>query len=316
MLEFSPIIREEAIFNAIRQCTNFSLKKIQTIFSLFIFSGAGNEDFWLRPIIPYSKDEYLFIFSSTMVPNLIRSIESWMKIGGIELSTRGKLYEKFLIKQISHNKGISRYLKNATEKSIRVELNHSFEQIDCLFSFGCTIIVFDIKCSFFPTSGLERHNYFDLLREAIVQVNRKASFLKDNLDEFLSKYGWVGLEKKEKIQILPCVISNQYLGSGYIFEGVPVIDPLILFNFIKGEQSFFAESSGTGFSSPGKIIALYDSVSKAENIAFKYLCNPPTVSILKKMLDVEHIKIPMIRKNNKPVLTSRIMVNQPPEFKN
>lgn len=58
------------------------------ILDLLTFSDV-REELWLRPFVYVDEDEVAIFVSTLKAPNLLRSIEQWMKIGGLDLDCMG-----------------------------------------------------------------------------------------------------------------------------------------------------------------------------------------------------------------------------------
>jgi hypothetical protein len=67
------------------------LRTAAQILDLLTFSEV-REELWLRPFVYVDEDEVAVLVSALSGPNLLRSIEQWMKVGGLDLDRRGPAY--------------------------------------------------------------------------------------------------------------------------------------------------------------------------------------------------------------------------------
>ncbi|MCI5191739.1 MAG: hypothetical protein D3915_01220 [Candidatus Electrothrix sp. AU1_5] len=310
LLQYSPLFSKLDLIAALKKTTGLSIQKINNAINTLTFSGSVRDDIWHKPIIPISDSVVTFVLPALMVPNLIRSIEYWMKTGGIDLSVRGFMYEKYFIEEVSKHCKNTQYFQNAIIDSGKVVLGNQSEEIDFIFIFGDTVVIGEIKCSFYPATALETYKYYEILDGASSQVERKADFVKTNINEFRKRYIKYEHLSGSNINVIPLVLTNLHHGVGVPVRGVPVVDMYILFNYFTGKQDFLVEISDDGFCKPNITKKFYSSFAEAESNIFNYLKSPPLFSILSKIIDSETMPLPILFEDEKQPVYTRFYVNE------
>jgi len=183
LIQFAPKLKRSELINTIKKATGFSHEKTLSIISLCTFSGDVKDDPWIKPLIPLDREFFCFLVPSLIITNRIRLIESWMREGGLDLGKRGNAFEDYVQQEICKYSKASKHMSNTfvSLKSIRLSIADQEEQIDFIWIIGSLILIGEIKCSLFPTSPIEFHNFFDLLDFASSQAKRKADFVNKNI---------------------------------------------------------------------------------------------------------------------------------------
>jgi hypothetical protein len=313
LLEFSPVMQLPTLKYAIRKATGLHYKKIEAAINLFLFSGTTRHDPWFKPIVPLSNNECTVIVPALTVPNLIRSIESWMKEGGLVLSDRGVAFEDYIRTTLKESIDRSKLLSKtkASTRSLEVSDGHISEQIDLMWLVGSVLIVGEVKCAIYPASPIEHHNYIETLRGAAEQADRKAQFVGSNIKNSLSLLGIENRDDFDKITVFPLVITNLHLGVGGTVDNVPISDIYILELYLKGSQKFFVETSADGEGEAIHTEIFYSSEQEAEANLTSYLSNPPSFRILAKLVDSEIIQLPPLKEDEKKKAYVRVYVKEP-----
>ncbi len=122
------------------------------------------------------------------------------------------------------------------------------------------------------------------LKKGAEQAKRKSDFVRDNLEDFFAKAGSSSCFAEE-FKVLPIVISNLPLATGYAFQNVPVIDLRILEQYLEDGRwipsSLITEQ---GFEPLGQEVQFYSSEKEAEDRVEEYLKNPPQIQEVRKNL--------------------------------
>lgn len=301
---FAPKLKKRELVDALVKATGLAPKKILTAFTALTFVPDMQNDTWFKPFIPLGDENYTFIIPALTVPNLIRTIENWLKEGGINLSKRGNVFEGFVRAELLSSLKESAYLNKSylhpSSMFIKGEKKES-EEIDLLLLIGSSLFIGEIKCSISPATPVEWFNYNNVIHNAVKQVKRKAKFIELNIHKVLEKMNFELIRKEGEIKVYPLVITNLPFGVGVPIDDVPIVDLYILQNYIKGHQKFF-----TFVNRDGELGSLYDFIYhktelEAESNLFNYLKNPPLYSLLKKDIQEQLIPVPMFSNDTKNI---------------
>lgn len=311
LLEFAPTIPASELRKAISNATKLSAEQVSLVLRLFTFSGDVRDDPWLKPLIPLGKEKYTAIISALTFPNLIRSIESWMKEGKLDLDKRGDAFEDFVRDELANDLKNSKYLTKSqiNKHSLQLKVGDEFEEIDLVWLIGAKVLIGEIKCSIYPTSPIEIYHYFKVLQRATEQVKRKVQFVEADLDNLLSGLGLSDSMDPSQLTVYPMVVTNLPLGVGIPVKHVPIVDLRILRRYIEGYQKFFVETSVKGEERTHQLVQYYDSEAEAEKNVIEYLKAPPLISIFTKLLDKEVAPFVAVNRKSKPCGYVRLFVN-------
>lgn len=315
LMTFAQTFSKSQIIKVVCDATKIKEIKVASIIDLFTFDGNVRSDPWFKPIVPISDEKYTALIPALVVPNLIRSIEFWMKVGGIDLSERGGEFEKYVradaVENLRNSKHMSRALVNTT--SVNVTADGQREEIDFLMAIGTTIIVGEVKCLLSPASGFEFYKYFEVLDEAGLQAKRKADFISNNIEKVLGTLGQKIVGDSSNYVVLPIVINNLPLASGISLNGVPILDMYILRKYIDGEQEFFASINDQGGTESLIKKPYYSCEKEAESNMPSFLIHPPIISLLRSMITSRHIQLLPLEKGEKVMTVLHLHVGMPGE---
>lgn len=313
LMEFAPKIEIREIINAIIKATSMSYDRVSKAVELFSYSGSAKQDPWVTPLIPISSKECCVIIPALTVPNLIRSIENWMKEGGFDLSTRGSAFEDYIRRKVADAAKESKCFSamKVYPTSLKINIGNENEQIDLVCFWRNTLIIAEIKCSIYPATPIEFYNYYKVLKGAADQAKRKASFVQKDLRGLLAKLG-VPDSSITGIVVHPIVLSNLEIGVGVPIDGVPIVDLGILRVYFDGRQEFFVTTSKEEGKKPAYVHEYYSNEEEAENNLIDFLITPLSFSIYRKLLDVKINPIPLLSKTDasKKACYTRLFVNE------
>lgn len=218
-------VKKLTLINALTSITIFSHEQIENFISIFTLS-TSQIDLWRTPLI--EQDDYFLI---TIVPissqNNIFLTDHLLSIGGISLTDRGKHLEDFIkeeVKRVLNEKEF--YFKISDRKNFKVKSNDS-EEIDFILNTSHTLLIAEIKCISSPIDPRSSHNALKILTKAAEQVKRKLSFI--------TKYGSIFEDDLDSIsnkEIIGLIIVNLPSFTGYIIDGIVIIDILSLNNYM------------------------------------------------------------------------------------
>lgn len=313
LMHFAPTFPIAGLIQAVRKATGLSQSKASSIVNLFVFDGNVRTDLWFKPLIPLSEGRCTLLIPAVTAPNLIRSIESWMREGGIDLTKRGEAFEKHFRERVRNALAESTHMSNSlmSATSLVINVDGETEEIDFLWVIGSKVIVGEVKCVVYPASPIEFFKYFEVLKGATIQARRKSDFVSANIEKSLQLLNMQPSADYSGFVIQPLVITNLPLGAGIPLNGIPICDERILMRYIEGKQEFFISTSADGDSKPLFQEEYYSSEEEAESNIISYLLKPPLFSVLRRMLAAEEFPLLCLEKEGKLITVIRLYVNEP-----
>jgi hypothetical protein len=242
-----------------------------------------------------------------------RTIELLMRQGSFDFGKNGFLFEDYAREELINTLSASPVLKDAEiyPKSLYLKTENGEEEIDLIIRLGNTILIGEIKCILFPSEPIERFRYFDILKSATDQVQRKLQFVKDNERGFRESSRLpVSLENKE-LSFYSFVLVNQPFGSGFVIKNTPIVDLLIFQRFFANEWQQLVMFDGKNEPIPTRTLKFYKSETEAAQIIFKYLCKPPQLRHYVESLKEEIYCLPVLNKGSKPICLRTPIVSLP-----
>jgi hypothetical protein len=301
ILEYCPTFKRSELHDVLTTAMQVTARQAALILDLLTFSDL-REELWLRPFVCVDEEKLAVLVSALKAPNLLRSIEQWMKVGGLNLDRRGPAFERFVRESLAQSNILSSFEVVQRPFTLRSEGGEE-EEIDLVARIGTTVIIGEVKCSIQPTEPMEEHRYFDTrLRSGAAQAARKAGFVRTNLNTFANQAGFTDI-REEDASVIPIVLTNLALGVGHSFYDVPVVDLWILRRFIaEGVVIHDARLDRNGNLVEGREEQLYASEEEAEATLKGYLDNPPQLKRYKAQLSPEPMPILSMSENDKPAV--------------
>lgn len=269
-----------SLAQAVSRCTDMSIGTAQKVLAALTLSGSPREDIWHRPFVPLDSKLAPLVVALT-APNLMRSIEEWLRAGGLDLGKRGPLFESYVRDSLARDTRLT----NAYIHAKPISTTAAIGDIDLWIQLGTTIVLGEMKCSLFPASPLEQYKYEQTLAGASQQALAKAAWARKNLAALFQQVGQV--LPQNPVSVLPLVVSNLPLASGITMNDVPVVDSIILMKFFSEgclEQRVMLGIDGRPRA--GTTLAFYSTPREAEAAVGPYLRNPPQVSTILPMVHV------------------------------
>jgi hypothetical protein len=300
LLCFSPIFSiSELIDLTVKTYPKFTKEQVLNVIDLMTFKKRKH-DLWSRPLIKVDHDHYTAIFSALDIPNLSHVVADWMRLGDLTIDEKGPEFEK-----ISYNKLCSsNKLSNARVfPSMKFKSCGKQEQIDLIIKLGKVIILSELKCTLFPHDPYQIHRYYEELNGAAKQIKRKTKHVMDNLNVFLNKLELTSLCDKD-VRVIPTIISNLPLATGYKIQEVPIIDIKILQDYLgEGKFTLFSRTGNPGAEfeyQPLEQIQVYSSEEEAEEFVENCLNNLPHIREFRKYIHKKTVPI-YLGNQDKPI---------------
>ena len=277
---FKLKIKKHELIEYLLRKTKYSRNQVKQTLELFI-QKEGFYNIWERPLIEI--ENFIFpIILPLISPNTLRMLDYWLEKGGFDLDSRGLLFEEHIKNVLSNEFKSKGYEFNIPIENIFRNNNDKFEEIDLIVELKKITLLAEVKCIKYPFYPRDYYNKHSRLSEGVEQINRKAKFLKDNIDffknnDFLSK------------PIVKLVITNYPIFSGYEIDRVSITDFSLLENyFISGK---FGKGRMVGTKNGVEIddtfhseIKYYENEDELSDNLEHFLNNP--VPIAEKLKDV------------------------------
>jgi hypothetical protein len=307
LFEFSPVFLRTELAEIVSQTIcDVDYRQAIGIIELLTFENDYEQDLWHRPLIKVDNEKLTLIILALKSPNLSRLVSHWMEKGGVKISKKGKKFEHFIrdkLHKVNRLSNVQVYPEHFEPSKLvkRTQVG----DIDLILRIGQKIIIGESKCSLFPSDPHNINKYDEGLEKGAAQAKIKASFVKENLDAFLKIVNFSSIFIDRCIRVIPLVISNLPLATGYKFREVPVVDLQVLEDYLSGGQlGSYQKLSSEGRESVSAVENFYTSEQEAEDLIDEYLDSPPQVRRLLEKLRWEIQPIPQLNDEIAPLLRS------------
>ncbi|WP_296230674.1 hypothetical protein [Pseudomonas sp. UBA4617] len=314
MLVYLAQVSRRGLIQAIARATKLSNSKTRQIIDFITFSGEPKQDLWSHPIIETRKGKLSFILGAASSPIMQRVLEHWLAecFSNDDIKEKGKTHEEAVCKSINtiipSNKLISDYSPCI---STTVTLNEKKEEIDLLVRIGSVILVGELKSIFTSDSPRSHFRAYEKLEFGANQAKRKANFIQSDLGSVFNQIHW-SYDSTRDYKIIPIVISNNKTFSGFPINEVPVVDELILGNYLKQSTSpiisyYDPEKQKTVHTA---VYRLYESFEQLQENLTKYLLLPPVIEGESENFTSENTQLPGTSSENEVIEFSRLVYSK------
>lgn len=313
MLRYLAQVNRRDLISAISRVTKISNSKAREIIDFITFSGEPKQDLWSHPLIETRKGKLSFILGAAASPIMQRVLEHWLAecFSNDDIKEKGKTHEEAVSKSIneiiSSNKLITDYSPCV---STTVNLNGKKEEIDLLVRIGSIILVGELKSIFTSDNPRSHFRAFEKLEFGAGQAKRKAIFIQDNLSSVFSQINWP-FDSTKEYKVLPIIISNNKIFSGFPIEEVPLVDELILRNYLRRNTFPLVSYYDPEIQSTvhAAVYRLYDSFEQLQENLKKYLLLPPVIEGESENFTSKLTQIPGTSLEHQTIEFSRLVYN-------
>ena len=245
-------------------------------------------NFWNEQLLN-RNGYYYFLLLPLVSPNILYLIDIWLEKGGVDLGSRGPLFEKSIKDRLDEILTKKNYFFNISNKSKFYNSRNEFEEIDLVLSLKNLIIIAEVKCVKFPFEPREISNSLLRIQKGAQQINRKLKFVKDNSSDLTDDIE--GVETKE---IVPLVICNYPIFTGFSIEGVQIIDFFLMeayFSSGRLQQTKITFEKGEIENEHVGELKFYDDEDQCSSNFLDHMKNPPAVEEIKSLVEVKMNKI-------------------------
>jgi hypothetical protein len=303
--QFAPSIKKVKLAKLFSKGLGIDNALAQNIVDLLTFKPEPNCEIWTHPLIELDSQTVIPVFTAAISGNLLRTLEYWLKNSGIDFSDKGYLFEKTI------RKSTELALKNSSKikdyfvcpSSITFSSNDQKEELDLIIRIGNKLLLGEAKCIIYPTEPLNYFNYLKSIKHGIEQIKRKADLIKNKLEEFLISNPEINMVHHKTLEIIPFVITNRSLCVGFLIDGIPILDLLVLNKYFRdGKWEKFAFVDQGGEKTVGETQWFYKTEEEAiENIK-EYIINPPQINFYKKFIKIKKYPVLRLHKEDKNAL--------------
>ncbi len=257
------------------QRTIYSKKQVNEFLNLLTNPKDQRINFWDYPLWRM-QDDYLLPLLSLSSPITTVLADRWLEDGGFNLDERGKLFENYIKNTLKEDLTKKGFFFRIPNNSILTNSRNEWEEIDLLVNLKNICLIAEVKCIKFALDARNEHNAIKRLQKGAEQVIRKAQFVEDNTDDLSESIGDIKQKK-----IVRAVITNYPIYSGYVLNGIPVIDFFMLEAYVStGKLSNQRQTIESGKFTKREVISekiLYHSEDEFCNNLESFLGKPPQV---------------------------------------
>ena len=287
LVRYCPIIHQESLVAALSQASGSDENEVSLLLEALVWDRSSSDSIWFHPLVPFETDRgpgLLFVFLPILAGNIYRTVDYWLAKFGLPLEKRGQLFEQQVVDEVKlHAKAgsLEEHVVVRGPVSLSSGDKTSREQIDTLILLHNLVVVGEVKCQRYPASQLERYNYLNTLRAGADQAKRKAQWVRQNLDAVVRVLGVT--QDSLSGEVLPVVITNHALGVGMSLNDVPVLDSLLLTNYLSQPYPLSAFLTSDGLlEHRGE--AFYENAQGMAEAFTAYATAPPSIRFYHSML--------------------------------
>ncbi|MDM1270363.1 hypothetical protein HXZ61_09155 [Acinetobacter indicus] len=286
---FSPTIKIEILVDALTQSLAQDRYIILEMLEFLTFTGNSSKkgpraDLWRTPLIKLNESEFILILESIMHPIGIRCIEGWLTECGVDLQGKGTEYEQYIKTTLSSVILDNDLLSNSflIAENEEISVNGVTEEIDLLFKIDNLIVLGEAKCVVVNDSAISYWHSIEIIKKASEQASRKINFIRKNIKDVFKLLKW-DYDENIKFIFQPIVLMSNFIGVGYSFFDVPVVDTVVLNNYFEKNICpllSLSESEHIAF------LKLYENKEELINNFSLYVENPPSIESYKLFTEV------------------------------
>lgn len=271
---YSPVLRTTQVQSLLSKWLNTTHDESRRIIKFFTYKPQPSCELWVKPLIKLDDDQIIPLLSPLLSGNILRTMERWMKEAGLDLGSRGRLFEGHARHSLKEALDSSKILTNTgvLMRPFRFRSSEGEEEIDIVLWFKNVVLVGEAKCTILPTEPLEFYRYYDDLKTKSDQIRGKLNAVLSNTQGALAQLGLSGSIKESEVKFVPFVLTNQPLGVGRSIQGIPVVDLPTLWIYLgEGVYHRMVTLDNSGRMSAKKTIPLYRSEDEAVQGIEEYL---------------------------------------------
>jgi len=246
MREYIPFFTKEALVAAVNEAAGIPVARAQAIIDFLTFRGREKQEFWTQPLVPTGDPSKLYpVFGAVATPPSLRFVlERWMAQLKVRLDERGPAFEEYLrtslIEAVKTSPVLSQSAKVVPRDYTFKCIDGAFAQVDALFCVGSSVFVVEAKCILEPTESTSIGTHRSAIEHAVQQARARATLIEEHRDEFIADMKPFGWDLPPEFRVYPLVAVSTVAHVGVSWDGVPVVDELVLDRFFAGGYEYAA----------------------------------------------------------------------------
>lgn len=297
MREYVPFLAKETLVAAVHEATGIPVARAQAIIEFLTFRGKGGQEFWTQPLVSTGDPSKLYpVFGAVAAPpNLRFALERWMAQLKVKLNERGPAFEEYLraslIEAVETSPMLSQVAKVIPRDYTFRCADKSFVQIDAVFCVGSQVFVVEVKCILEPTESTSIGTHRVAIEQAVEQAKTRVKLIDEHRDEFIEDMKQFGWRLPPEFHVYPLVAVSTVAHVGVSWDGVPVVDELVLSRFFAGSYERVGLNPGDFKVVQRTYHPFYTDAAEAEANAALYFEQPPQLQQYSEGLQLR--KMPM-----------------------
>ena len=233
-----------------------------------------------RPLL-LLDNTFLCLMSAIAAPNYSYLTDVWLDAAGVDLTQRGKNFEKYIKKSLEETLEKKGYMHYVSQTNKFTNYQGDFEEIDLVLNLKNTVILAEVKCITYAMECRNTHNNMKIIKKAADQIKRKANFIDMYKKELANDIG--NIEDKKNIKV---IITNYPIFAGTKVEDVPIVDFYLFDSYFRSGKLTNVALTADGKRSKVEISYYSDENEMCEKIE-KFIENPPSIEVIRKKLKLE-----------------------------
>lgn len=283
--KFPIKIQKDTFVNYFIDRSNFSKNQVLIFIGLISFKFGERINLWDRPLVFYNNAYYINYLPTTS-PIILNLMDYWIEQGGFDLDIRGKYLEKYLqteFESILTKKG---FYNSILKRSKLFNKQKKFEELDLVIILKSVVLIAEVKCIKFPYDARDKHNSLNRLKQGVKQIKRKKEFI----EKYKSEFAEIGSKIENRV-IIPIVITNFPMFSGYIIDGIPIADYYLFESYFRSGKMSDGKIYRGGETEIVKEIFYYKNEDEMNRNIDSFFHNPYPIEEIKKIFEIADQKI-------------------------
>jgi SEC-C motif len=229
----APIIDKELLINHFKTVYGLNFTTAQKIIDIFVFFNLPKLDVFSQPLIYVGKNNVVFCPALLMQMNIVRIIELLTTEWKVNVSNKGKEFEKQLRSILAFNP----HIKVNTNKIEFVAFDGKDIEFDFFSMFEDYILLIEFKHIKIPFSDKMKKNALDIIDYGVEQVNRRVNSIEKDWEKIRERCSFKLPENApDESKIIKLFCTNIFNFSGTIQDGVKIIDSSSLLKYFMNPE--------------------------------------------------------------------------------
>lgn len=283
--KFPIKIQKDALVGYFTERSEFSKNQILIFIGLISFKLGERINLWDKPLVFYNNSYYIN-YLPTISPIILNLMDYWIEQGGFDLDIRGKYLEKYLQKEFETILTKKGFYHSILKRCKLFNKQRKFEELDLVIILKSVVLIAEVKCIKFPYDARDKHNSLNRLKQGVKQIKRKKEFIEKYKHEFAE----IGNQIENRI-IVPVVITNFPMFSGYTIDSIPIADYYLFESYFRSGKMSDEKIYRGGETETVKEFFYYKSEDEMNGNIDNFFRNPYPIEEIKKIYEIVEQKI-------------------------